>query len=110
MKKVLSKFNVTDAKPMNTSLASHFKLSNEQSPTTKQERGHMAKVPYASTIGSLTYAMVYTRANIAYAMGVVSRCMSNLSKQHLEAVKSILMYLRGTTSLDLCFMQTDLGL
>ena len=37
----------------------------------------MAKVPYAFAIGSLMYTMVCTRLDIAHAMGVVSRYMSN---------------------------------
>lgn len=37
MKKVLNMFNMGDAKPVSTLLPAHFKLSNEQSPTNKQE-------------------------------------------------------------------------
>ena len=47
----------------------------------------MSKVPYASAIGSLMYAMVCTRPDIAHAVGVVSRFMSRLGNQHWEAVK-----------------------
>ncbi|RVW76573.1 Retrovirus-related Pol polyprotein from transposon TNT 1-94 [Vitis vinifera] len=36
----------------------------------------MSKVPYASAIGSLMYAMVCTRPDIAHVVGVVSRFMS----------------------------------
>ncbi|RVW71082.1 Retrovirus-related Pol polyprotein from transposon TNT 1-94 [Vitis vinifera] len=62
VKKVLSRFNMNEAKPVSTPLGSHFKLSKEQSPKTEEERDHMSKVPYASAIGSLMYAMVCTRA------------------------------------------------
>ncbi|RVW28809.1 Retrovirus-related Pol polyprotein from transposon TNT 1-94 [Vitis vinifera] len=55
---------------------SHFKLSKERSPKTEEERDHMSKVPYASTIGNLMYALVCTRPDIAHAVGVVSRFMS----------------------------------
>ena len=65
MKTILSRFNMNEAKPVNTPLDSHFRLSKEQSQKTKEERDHMSKVPYASTIGSLMYAMVCTRPNIA---------------------------------------------
>ena len=41
VKKILSKFNMNEAKPMSTSLGSHFRLSKEQSPKTKEERDHM---------------------------------------------------------------------
>ena len=78
-------------------LGSHFKLSKEESPSTKEERAEMKKVPYASAIGSIMYAMVCTRPDIAQAVGVVSRFMDDPSKQHWEAVKWILRYLKGTT-------------
>ena len=84
-------------------MANHFKLSKEQSPKTAEERDHMALVPYASTVGSLMYAMVCTRPDIAHAVGVVSRYMANPGKEHWEAVKWLLRYLRGTSSTSLCF-------
>jgi hypothetical protein len=43
-------------------------------------------------------------------VGVVSRYMSNPGKQHWEAVKWILRYLRGTSDMFLCFTSADLKL
>ena len=82
VKKVFSRFNMNEAKPVSTPLGSHFKLSKEQSPKTEEERDYMNKVSYASTIDSLMYAMVCTRPNIVHTVGVVSRFMSRLGKQH----------------------------
>ncbi|KAE8676976.1 Vesicle-associated protein 4-1 [Hibiscus syriacus] len=96
--KLLSRFNMQDAKPVSTPLGVHFRLSKEQSPKTEEERAHMVKVPYASAIGSLMYAMVCTRPDIAQAVGAVSRYMNNPDKIHWEAVKWILIYLRGGTA------------
>ncbi|KAL5777409.1 hypothetical protein ACOSP7_010335 [Xanthoceras sorbifolium] len=107
IKKVLLRFNMQDAKPVSTPLGVHFRLSKEQSPKTEEERTHMAKVPYASAIGSLMYAMVCTRPDIAQAVGAVSRYMNNPGKIHWEAVKWILRYLRGTTNKTLCFKGGD---
>ena len=67
-------------------MGNHFKLSKEQSPKTEEERDHMSKVPYALAIGSLMYAMVYTRPDIAHAVGVVSRFISRPGKQHWKEV------------------------
>ena len=97
VKKVLSRFNMNKAKPVSKPLGSHFKLSKEQSAKTEEERGHMSKVPYTSAIGSLMYAMMCTRPDIAHAIGVVSRFMSRPGKQHWEAVKWILRYLKGSS-------------
>ncbi|MCO5606501.1 hypothetical protein L7F22_060689 [Adiantum nelumboides] len=49
------------------------------------------------------YAMVATRLDIAFVVGVVSRFMSNPSKKHWEAVKRVLRYLAGTKDKCICF-------
>ena len=67
-------------------MGNHFKPSKEQSPKTEEERDHMSKVPYALAIGSLMYAMVCTRPDIAHVVGVVSIFMSKPGKQHWEVV------------------------
>ncbi|PKI50103.1 hypothetical protein CRG98_029499 [Punica granatum] len=63
----------------------------------------MEKTHYASAVGSIMYAMVCTKPDIAHAWGVVSRYMSNPGKQHWEAIKWIFIYLQGTTERALCF-------
>ena len=103
IEKVLERFNMHKAKPVNTPLAGHFKLSSDQSPKSKKEKEEMKTTPYASAVGSLMYAMVCTRPDIAYAVGVVSRFLANPGKEHWKAVKWILRYLRGTTKRCLCF-------
>ena len=71
---------------------------------------YMSKFPYASAVGSLMYAMVCTRPDIAHAVGVVSRYMNNPGKEHWMAVKWILRYLRGTTNQALCFGGSNIAL
>ena len=80
VKKILSRFNTNEAKIVSTPTGSHFKINKQQSPKTKQERDHMSKVPYALAIGSLMYAIVCTRPDIAHAVGIVSRNMSRPGK------------------------------
>ena len=54
----------------------------------------MRWAPYASAVGSLMYAMLCTRPDICYVVGVVSRYQSNPRLDHWVAVKYILNYLR----------------
>ena len=56
----------------------------------------MKSVPYAATIGSLMYAVVATRADIAHAIGVVRRFMHTPSQSHRNTIKHVLRYLVGT--------------
>jgi len=77
------------------------------SPSTEAEREEMSRMPYASAVGSLMYAMVCTRPDIAQAVGVVSRYMANPSKEHWSTVKRILRYIKGTSHAALCFGGSD---
>ncbi|MCO5556229.1 hypothetical protein L7F22_009775 [Adiantum nelumboides] len=90
-------------KSSSTPLAPHLKLSKADCPKSDTKKAEMAKIPYASACGSLMYAMVATRPDIAYAVGVVSRFMSNPGKKHWEAVKGVLRYLNGTKDRCICF-------
>ena len=83
-------------------------LSKEQSLKTPEERAHMDRVPYASAIGSIMYAMLYTRLGVAYALSVTSRFQANPGEPHWVAVKVILKYLRRTKELFLIHGGDDL--
>ena len=63
----------------------------------------MLRVPYASGVGSLMYAMVFTRSDIAHALGVLSRYMSMPGKEHWIVVKRVFRYLYGTTNYVICY-------
>lgn len=64
----------------------------------------MALVPYASVVGSLMYAMVCTRPDIAHVVGVLSRYMSMPKKEHWNAVKREFRYFHGTTNFAICYL------
>eukprot|EP00253_Pinus_taeda_P003064 PITA_03064 len=110
IQKVLKRFNMHNAKPISTPFSSHLKLSKEMCPRTQEDMDYMSKVQYASTVGILMYARVYTRPDIAHAVGVVSRYMNNLGKEHWMVVKWILRYLKGTTDQALCFGGSNISL
>ncbi|KAH9793687.1 hypothetical protein KPL71_004622 [Citrus sinensis] len=104
LKKVLERFGMDDkTKPVCTHLAPHFKLSSSSCPRSQEQRDYMVRVPYASVVGSLMYAMVCTRSDISQAMSMVSRYMHNPGKNQWLAVKWILRYLYGTIDIGLLF-------
>ncbi|KAH9725397.1 hypothetical protein KPL70_007865 [Citrus sinensis] len=104
LKKMLERFGMDDkTEPVCIPLAPYFKLSSSSCPTSQEERNHMARVPYASVVGSLMYAMVCTRLDISQAVSMVSRYMHNPGKNQWLAVKWILRYLYGTIDVGLLF-------
>lgn len=101
--KVLQRFHMERGKALSTPLPPYVKLSKNDAPKSDEERAIMAKIPYCSVVGSLMYAMVATRPDIAFAVGVVSRFMADLGRKHWDAVKGILHYLSGIEDKCLCF-------
>ncbi|OAP01825.1 hypothetical protein AXX17_AT3G36900 [Arabidopsis thaliana] len=71
-------------------------LSKTQCPSTHDERERMSKIPYASAIGSIMYAMLCTRPDVACALSMTSRYQSDPGERHWIVVKNILKYLRRT--------------
>ncbi|GAA0152214.1 hypothetical protein LIER_10750 [Lithospermum erythrorhizon] len=91
------------SKPVSCPLDAHFKLSSKLSTEKKDDVEHMKNVPYASVVGSLMYAMLCTRPDLAYSVGMFSRFLSRPGKKYWEAVKWVFRYLMGTSDLSICF-------
>ncbi|KAH9647604.1 Endoglucanase 8 [Citrus sinensis] len=91
IKKVLEMFEMQDCKPVQTPFGPQFKLTAAQS---SEDESQVNEFPYAHVVGSLMYAMVYTRSYIAYASVVA---LSSIEAEFIttaEAVKEA-MWLRG---------------
>jgi hypothetical protein len=58
---------------------------------------------YQSAVGSLMYAMLGTRPDIAFAVSIVSRFASNPTDLHWKLVEDIFSYLHGHKDLQLTF-------
>jgi len=102
LEKVLDRFNMSNCKPVTTPLAAHLKPSVKSCPASKEEIERRSHVIYSSAIGSLIYAMVCSRLDLAYVVSVVSHYMHNPGKDHWEAIKWILRYVQG--SFDRCLV------
>lgn len=68
-RKALKGFHISEEKPIKTPFAPHFQLSSEDCPKREDEKNFMARVPQASCIETLMFAMVCTRLDVAHMMG-----------------------------------------
>ena len=66
------------------------KLSKTQNPTTAEDRERMKVIPYASIIGSIKYAMLWTRPIVYLALSLTKEYNFDLRVDHWTAVKNIL--------------------
>jgi hypothetical protein len=100
---VLQRFGMEKCHSVSTPADTSVHLSKDMSPSTPAEVEAMKDVPYCEAVGSLMFAMVVSRPDIAYAVGNVCRFMHNPGKLHWKAVQHILRYLRGHSKLGLTF-------
>ncbi|KAK1607957.1 hypothetical protein QYE76_031630, partial [Lolium multiflorum] len=101
--KILKKFRMDESKKGFLPMLPGKVLSKTQGPATADERERMSKIPYASAVGSIMYAMLCTRPDIAHAVSLTSRYQSDPGMEHWTAVKNILKYLKRTKDMFLCY-------
>ena len=93
--KMLKKFGQTQAKSVSTPADLNVRLQKEDGVSKPVDT-----TLYQSIVGSLLYAAITTRPDIAQAVGVVSKFCAN---QNITAAKRILRYLKGTVYLGLSY-------
>ena len=71
-----------DSMSMDTPVDKSLSLSRDMCPKDPKEKKKISKVPYASVVGSLIYAMMCIRLDICYVVGLVSRYQSNHGQKH----------------------------
>ena len=96
IKDILRCFNMEKCKPVGTPFDVNSKLLRLSDEGFMNVQRKMEVVLYKAGIGSLMYAMVSKRADIAFAVSMVSQFMSKAGLQHWMAVKRIMRYLKGT--------------
>ena len=83
------------------------KFGQFQNPKNQLEIDQMRTIPYASAVGSLMYAQVCTRHDLAFITGMLDRFQSNPEKDHWKAVKKVLRYLQNTKEYMLMYKKTE---
>ncbi|GJV12456.1 retrovirus-related pol polyprotein from transposon TNT 1-94 [Tanacetum coccineum] len=96
IKEMLKKFGLEDSKPMKTPMSTETKL-------TKDEEGESVdNTKYRGMIGSLLY-LTASRPDIMFSVCLCARFQEDPKISHLEAVKRIFRYIKGTMHLGLWY-------
>ena len=76
--KVLERFNMKNFSPIVAQIVKGDKFDLNRCLKNDFKWEHMKKISYASVVGKLMYAQVYTKPDIAFVVGVLERYQSNL--------------------------------
>ncbi|BBH08689.1 transposable element gene [Prunus dulcis] len=85
VERILKRFNMENCTGCDVPMSKGDKLSSDQSPKTEQEKNGMRDKPYESLVGSLMYAQVCTRPDLAFYISVLGRFQSNSGQAHWVA-------------------------
>jgi len=69
---IFRQFGMDESKLIRTPFMTNFKFSKDMGPQNDVGLNAMCVISFQNAIGSLMYAMVCTRHDIAHAMGVVN--------------------------------------
>ena len=93
---MLGKFGLEDSKPIKTPMSTETKLVKDE------ESESVDNTKYRGMIGSLLY-LTASRPDIMFSVCLCARFQEDPKTIHLEAVKRIFRYIKGTTHLGLWY-------
>ena len=104
LENILKRFGIQDCKPVSTPLEpgkKYDKLQDDRDPVDVQR--------YQAAIGSLIYASIASRPDIAEAVGVLSQFMARPGPEHWTGVKRLFHYIKGTLDFGLKYVASNKG-
>ncbi|RVW95334.1 Retrovirus-related Pol polyprotein from transposon TNT 1-94 [Vitis vinifera] len=105
--KVLERFRMKNCSPSVSPIVKGDRFNLDQCPKNDLEREQMKNISYTFVVGSLMYAQVYTRPDIAFSIGMLGRYQSNPGIDHWKAAKKVMRYLQGTKDYKLMYRRTS---
>jgi hypothetical protein len=105
--RVLKKFNMHKCSGSPAPVVKGDKFGTFQCPRNQIETDQMKSVPYASVVGSIMYAQVCTRPDLAFITGMLGRFQSNPGLDHWKAAKKVLRYMQETKGYMLTYRRSD---
>jgi hypothetical protein len=102
IRRILDTFNMKECKGAdNPEMSTDLYHPPDQSDLTPLDANQLTI--YRSIVGSLAYAAINTRLDIAHITNELARFQSKATQYHLKAAKYVLRYLKTTSSLGLLF-------
>lgn len=102
IREMLTRFNMSDCKPVRTPAEVGLKLTEDSEPVTKE-------CPYQQLVGCLLYLAQGTRPDISFIVNALSRFNKAPTSDHWVALKRVLRYLQGTKDYKLTYTNKGQG-
>jgi hypothetical protein len=84
-------------------------LSKEDFPNPNTWRDTTSPYPYSQIVGSLMHAIVNFRPNCVYVVNSLAQYLTNAGPSHIQTLKRVLWYIKGTLTLGIKYQQSPNG-
>jgi hypothetical protein len=108
LEKVLKKFSMHACNHTPAPIVKGDKYESFHSHRNQYEINQMKSVPYASAVGSLMYAQVCTRPDLAFVIGMLGKYQKNPDISHWNGIKKDLRYIQSTKGIMLTYERSDI--
>jgi hypothetical protein len=102
VKNVVDRLGLNFCNPTASPLDNGTRLSKRDCPPPDKQNETVTR-QYQAAVGAITYAMIATRPDIAYAVTALSQFNSNPGPAHWKALKRLGRYLRGTINYSITY-------
>ena len=92
--KMLDKFKLKDCRVSDVPAVTSVDLSQEQCPSTEEERLYKSNIPYRELIGSLLFASTTLVPEISCIVSKLESFMNNPGRAHWYEARRVLRYLK----------------
>jgi hypothetical protein len=107
---ILKRFGMSECRPKHSPLDPGTYLHLNDNIVSKVEYDTISTKAksdlYREIVGSLMYLMIGTRPDLAYAVGYLSRYLSNHNRSHMNAALHVLRYLKYTSTIGISYSNT----
>jgi Reverse transcriptase (RNA-dependent DNA polymerase) len=105
IRQILKRFGMDASKTVSTPFATGSRLvsANHDEKGAAAPSTNVEIKEYQAMVGSLMYAMLCTRPDLAYAIQQLSQFNANPTNAHFQAAKRVFRYLQGTQTMGLFY-------
>ena len=107
IERLLAKFNLEAAHPLNSPLLKNMRLTRQMSCQNEEDIEFMKDKNYRSGVGALMYLMTCTRMDIAYSVSELSKFLDKAGPRHWDALINTMRYLKKTIDYKLVVRKTN---
>jgi transposase InsO family protein len=100
---LLRRFNMHHCNPVSTPAEKDLRLTK----AIDAENEEVKDYPYRKAVGALIYLMMGTRPDISWTVSKLSQYLDKPGRQHINALKHLFRYIRGTKSYGIVYSPTD---